>query len=62
MTTAVVPMLEVVITVGGVLAVFFGFTLGLLWIWNPDHQRGPLRMAEEAIRTSSRRATFAWIE
>lgn len=34
MTTAVVPMLEVVITVGGVLAVFFGFTFGLLWIWN----------------------------
>jgi hypothetical protein len=29
-----VPMLEVVITVGGVLAVFFGFTFGLLWLWN----------------------------
>ena len=25
-------------------------------------QRGPLRIAEEAIRTSSRLATFAWIE
>jgi hypothetical protein len=34
MTTAVVPLLEVVITVGGVLAVFFGFTFGFLWIWN----------------------------
>ena len=34
MTTAVVPLLELVITVGGVLAVFFGFTFGLLWLWN----------------------------
>ena len=28
----------------------------------PLAQRGPLRMAEVAIRTSSRLATFAWIE
>ena len=34
MSAAVVLWLEVVITVGGVLAVFFAFTLGLLWIWN----------------------------
>ena len=34
MTTAVVPMLEFVITLGGVLGVFFGFTFGLLWLWN----------------------------
>ena len=62
MTTAVVPMLEVVITVGGVLAVFFGFTSASCGSGTTDDQRGPLRMAEEAIRTSSRRATFAWIE
>ena len=34
MTAAVTPWLEVVITVGGVLAVFFGFTFGLLWLWS----------------------------
>jgi len=34
MTTAVVPLLELVITLGAALGVFFGFTFGLLWLWN----------------------------
>jgi hypothetical protein len=34
MSTAAAQLLELVITVGGVFAVFLGFTFGLLWIWN----------------------------
>jgi hypothetical protein len=34
MTPAATQALEFAITVGGVFAVFLGFVVGLLWIWN----------------------------
>ena len=34
MTFAVMQMLELVITVGGVFARFLGLAFGLLWMWN----------------------------
>ncbi len=33
-TPAVIPGLELFVTVGGVFALFLGLTLGVLWIWN----------------------------
>jgi hypothetical protein len=34
MHPATAQLLELTVTVGGVLAVFLGFVFGLLWIWN----------------------------
>ena len=33
-TPAVIRGLELIVTVGGVFALFLGLTLGMLWIWN----------------------------